>query len=40
MMSALKLLSQDLSGEVLTACERRATHDIVKKPAVIRMTSR
>jgi hypothetical protein len=35
MISALKLLSQDLSGAVLTACERRATHEIVKNPAVI-----
>ena len=40
MIRALKLFSQDLSGAVLTACERSATHEMVKKPAVIKMTRR
>jgi hypothetical protein len=40
MISALKFRFQDLVGDVLTACERRATHEIVKKPAVITRTKR
>jgi len=38
MMTALKFCVHDLFGAVLTACERRATHKIVKNPAVIIIT--